>query len=90
MVAAMNDLFACFLLRLKHEHEDESNLRIGMTMTDRSCMMEDFANRESDTRVWPRMQELLRVLEKVREKFEKDLKGLREKGEENQFMEAYL
>lgn len=90
MVAAMNDLFACFLLRLKHEHEDESNLRIGMAMTDRSCRMEDFANRDSDTKVWPRLQELLRVLEKVREKYERDIKGLKERGEENQFMEVYL
>lgn len=81
IVAAMNDLFACFLLRLKHEHEDEGNLHIRLSIVDTSCKIEDLANRDSDTRVWPRLQELMRVLEKVREKYEKDLKTGKERGE---------
>jgi hypothetical protein len=78
LVAAMNDLFTCFLLRLKHEHEDESNFRLNLAVVDRAAHLEDFANRNADERVWPRLQELLGVLEKVREKYEKDLRDRNE------------
>jgi hypothetical protein len=34
--------------------------------------MEDFANRETDERYWPRLQDLFVTLGRMREKYEKE------------------
>jgi hypothetical protein len=80
LVAAINDLFGRFLLKMKHEHEDESNFRMSLLQIDGSSCRQDFEHRDGDERYWPRLQDLMIALGRVREKYERDL---RDRSEQN-------
>lgn len=79
-VAAISDLFGRFLLKMKHEHEDESNFRMGLLQIDGSSCVEDFENRNGDERYWHRLQDLMMALGRAREKYQSDL---RDRNEQN-------